>query len=392
MNIIFRIYILIIFFSLNFSLKSQQNNILYDEFDNNFNNWTIISNSSHLFEINNGVYSIEGKQEGRAITTTITVDTNVLNFKISAEFTKLSGIDNNGFGLIWGGQDENNEFEFIISGNGQFKIIEWNNAKQNDIVSWSNSSTINKWNLSTNVLSIKSENNLWKFFINGNYVARCKKQTFFGNKFGFIVNEKIKYQVNYLKISSTELVNEIKSLNNDSNKITYNKNSMINPKILDVSFTGIRGKNNIYYGENAILKLTIKNLNSFDLKDIGLKIEPISSVDGLLFDDFVIIDKIDGYDEKQISILIKANDEIETADRKLMLKLFSIDNELLALYKIGFNSVGFGIYKEKTGNTSITSKNNNLKKTQNKNSAGCIKGCSITSLVILVLALIIEIL
>ena len=383
----FILLVLLLFF--NIYLKSQQNNILNDEFDDNKNDWTIISNTSHLFDISNGVYSIEGKLEGRAITSTIFIDTNISNFKISAEFVKLKGIDNNGYGLVWGGRDENNEFEFIISGNGQFKIIEWNKGKQNEIVSWSNSANINKWNLSTNILSIESKNNLWKFFINGHYVARCLKKSFFGNKFGFIVNENIKYQVNYLKI---------KNLATNKFKNITNKNSIITPKIIDVSFISKRGTSKIHYGETAVLKLKIQNLNLFDLKDICLKIKPTSSVNGLLFDDIIIIDKITANSTKQVSILINADDEIETSDRQVMLELFDINNKLLLSQQVSFNSVGYDVYNEQTkkhlnqnqqyyDNYKESSNNNN----NNNNASGCLKGCSFTSLLILLLGLVITI-
>ena len=385
MNYIIRIILLVTLFFFSHHLKSQQNNILNDEFDNNIQNWTIASNSSHRFEIINSTYLIEGKLEGRAITTTISIDTNLSNFKIFSEFMKLKGIDNNGYGLIWGGYDENNEFEFIISGNGQFKIIEWNNGKQNVIVPWSNSASINKWNLATNILSIECKENLWKFYINDNYVARCKAQAFFGNKFGFIVNENISCQANYLKIKNLDLI---------EHKRVSNRNSIINPEIIDVSFVSKRGNDKIHYGESAVLKLKVQNLNSFDLKDINLKIEPISSVDGLLFDDIVIIDKINANDTKLISILITANDEVETNDRKLMLKMYNLDNKLMASQEVSFKSVGYDVYHEQT--KKYSNKNhpyyNKYKKTSNNNASGCLKGCSFTSLLILLLGMVIVIL
>lgn len=377
----FKIFLLVHFIFINFQIKSQQNIILNDEFENNKNNWSIVSNTTHEFNIKEGMYYIEGKHEQKAITTTIAIDTLYENFEISAEFSKLSGIDNNGYGLVWGSENENNEFEFIISGNGQFKIVEWKNAQQNDIISWSHSSYINKWNFATNKLSIKSENNIWKFFINNNYVARCIKRNFFGKKIGFIVNEKIKFKVNYFKLKKS-----------NNTKVETYKSSIINPKIIDISFKSSKNKSYINYGESAVLKLSIKNLNQFKLENLCLKIVPISNVDGLMFNDITIIDSISKNNTKQVSILVKADNNIKTIKRTLEINLMDIDNKLLVSHQINFNTVGNDFYKEQTKKTN----NENITKYKNKkstnNSDGCFTGCAVTSLLVLVLGLIIKIL
>ncbi|MBN2756818.1 MAG: hypothetical protein JXR51_06530 [Bacteroidales bacterium] len=369
-------------FSLIFCFESKAQNkvILNEEFSNNDNNWTINSDPTHIFDINNHKYIIEGKEEQRAFITTISIENYSPNFIITTEFTKISGFDNNGYGIVFGSKDENNQFEFIVSGNGQFKIIEWNNGKAVELVPWSFSSSIDKWDLSKNLLSIENSDSLWKFFINNNYVARVNEKSFLGNKIGFIVNEKIKCEINFLKITSLDFID---------NEVFIDANSIFKLPIFEVNFVGKHENKEILYGESAVLKLKIQNLNSFDLKDLVLNIIPVNSTDGLYFDDFVIIDRIEANQVKLISILIKTNDNVETANQKLNLNLYDVNNKLIGMQQIDFKIVGFYTYNEKTNK--FSNQNQKSYKPKNlirKSGQSCTRGCSYISLLVLLLGLL----
>jgi hypothetical protein len=45
------------------------------------------------------------------------------------------------------------KLEFVISGNGQFKVMKWEGGIKTDLVPWTYSTAINKWDFSSNVLN-----------------------------------------------------------------------------------------------------------------------------------------------------------------------------------------------------------------------------------------------
>ena len=99
--------------------------IVNENFNSNMMHWDIHKDENSEMAIQNGKYMLSCLKEGTAITSSIEVPhLQSKNYSITASFLKLKGIDDNGYGLVWGSMDANNEFEFVISGNGQFKIIQ----------------------------------------------------------------------------------------------------------------------------------------------------------------------------------------------------------------------------------------------------------------------------
>jgi hypothetical protein len=157
-------------------------------------NWSAEKNEDHTLTKNGTEYIVERKKEtSYSIPTVIAELDNESNWSIECDSEWHSGVDNIGYGIVFG-RKNSSFFTFQISGNGQYtfgKFIEWSYTK---ILDWEEHNSINKW--SNNHIEIRNIENKLTFIINGIPVNTVDAEPFFGNYFGFKVtnNQKISFK------------------------------------------------------------------------------------------------------------------------------------------------------------------------------------------------------
>ncbi|MGB0892634.1 MAG: hypothetical protein ACPGUU_09800, partial [Flavobacteriaceae bacterium] len=123
--------------------NSNGNSIMDDNFSSNKNNWAESSNNDAELEIRNNRYYFEHKRTSGGWSTTKVVEINEnKDFEIESQFLKISGIQNNGYGFVFGRKDSNNQFVFTITSNGQYSIDEYVDGKYTAIKKWTKSEHI----------------------------------------------------------------------------------------------------------------------------------------------------------------------------------------------------------------------------------------------------------
>ena len=176
--------------------------ILFEGFNNNNNNWSVSNSNDVSFQINNGDYILDHKRETGGYTSTIEkVINSSKDYSITGQFKKISGINNNGFGLTFGRKDSDNQNEFFITSGGSFMVKKTENGKSTNLKEWTVSNHIKTGDGSYNYLKIEKKGNSVKYFINSNLVHTSYAYKKFGNRVGFIVYNKQKISVGYLSMS-----------------------------------------------------------------------------------------------------------------------------------------------------------------------------------------------
>ncbi len=175
--------------------------ILEDNFSSNKNNWAESSTSDAVLEVKNNRYYFEHKRTsgGWSSTKVVDIDDNK-DFEIEAQFLKISGIKNNGFGFVFGRKDGNNQFVFTITADGSYSIDQYKDGKYIALKEWTKSAHIKTGDYAYNTLKIKKERGFIKFYVNDRYLTLYTHKPFAGNRFGFIVYNDQKIAVNDLKI------------------------------------------------------------------------------------------------------------------------------------------------------------------------------------------------
>jgi hypothetical protein len=163
--------------------------LVSENFSDNDFRWPVGSKKERELKIRNGKYYFRHMQsnEGWTISKSIKGFNARVNFKIDITAKHISGITNNGFGIVWGKQG-NNSHHFRISANGYFKLSKNVNGKFVDISGWKKSGKINKKN-GLNRLSVEKRGNTLYCYINGARVYKSAFEPFSGNRVGFRIDK-----------------------------------------------------------------------------------------------------------------------------------------------------------------------------------------------------------
>jgi len=203
--------------------------ILFDGFTDNKSDWSTSDTEKASLKIENGDYIFDHKRDinGWSSSKEIKIDTK-RDFYIIASFKKISGIQNNGFGLIFGRKDNNYEYNYVITGGGSYGIWDWNDGKSSYMNSenktWSSSSAIKTGDGAYNTLKIEKKGSTLKFYINNTLVDSPSFREFYGDRIGFVVYKRQKIAVNYLSImylDSKKTDTNIDTTKDDISNYTY---------------------------------------------------------------------------------------------------------------------------------------------------------------------------
>ncbi|MFY9243086.1 MAG: caspase family protein [Polaribacter sp.] len=206
--------------SNNNNLITTNKTILFEGFNNNDNNWAMKNSPEVSFEMRSGDYVLDHKRDKGGWNSTIEkkIDTQ-RDFSIIGQFKKISGINNNGFGLLFGRENNDNQHEFFITSGGSFKIKEVANGKANYLKNWTKSSYIQTGNNAINYLNVTKEGNTLKYYINSNLVHTSYSFKFYGDRTGFIVYDRQRISVGYLSIMYSDNNTNNININNNNNNL-----------------------------------------------------------------------------------------------------------------------------------------------------------------------------
>jgi hypothetical protein len=169
---------------------SRKEPILFEEhFTNNSRQWFESTSEERRHTVKDGTYVIESKVGGYGYATKPIAIPQGENFKIECTVRKIEGVDNFGYGLLWGLKDRDNFYNISIFGEGTFVVEKKEDGKVTRLIPLSVPNSINKFN-STNKLAINKESDQIIFYINDMFAGKTQFEPFFGNYIGFIVYNK----------------------------------------------------------------------------------------------------------------------------------------------------------------------------------------------------------
>jgi hypothetical protein len=230
--------------------------ILFEGFNNNDNNWSTRDDSNVRLAVQGGDYIMDHKRESGGWSATInrSIDKS-RNFRITGQIKKVSGTQNNGFGLVFGKENNSNQNMFLISGSGSYKIMKFEEGTEKLIKNWTSSSHIKTGNGKYNYLKVQKVGSTFKFYINSNLVHTAYSVKLYGNSTGFALYDRQSIRVGYLSMNYEDNKGNTNTTNTNTNTTTTSHASKET-----IIFDG--------YTDNRNSWSTLKNENvSLDIKD-----------------------------------------------------------------------------------------------------------------------------
>src|SRR5690606_37266133 len=115
MNLLYRLLPLVLLLTTSL-LKAQTVPGFNEPFNDNHADWSVSNEDDHSSRVENGKYVISHKKdEGSYLFYKEIFMEPYKDFYIEAKMTQVKGIDNNGYGLVFGMANSKNSYNFIIS-------------------------------------------------------------------------------------------------------------------------------------------------------------------------------------------------------------------------------------------------------------------------------------
>lgn len=212
----------------------------YDDFVDNHNNWMIADDAGIMSNITSGKYFYQNKEATGAKWTTKSIFLDPgKDFIIETMITQTAGVDNAGYGLVWGLGDGKDYYCFNVSSNGYFRVYEYTQGKYVEPQPWVKLPVVNGMNI-PNKLTVETKNKIQTFYINDNKVFTAPYTVLKGAKLAFIIQNNMTIAVDYLKIKQdiSTKINVVKNLSlgykkenlgNNINSAYTEKSPLISP-------------------------------------------------------------------------------------------------------------------------------------------------------------------
>jgi hypothetical protein len=191
--------------ALGFSQTLARYPLFEDNFSDNRHDWLLGDRARTLALIQNNVFYFEGKRPRYNYSRRKEVGYLRSNqdFEIEIKIRQISGTDQRGYGLEWGGNSmDNNFYEFWLRNDGSYSIDRFEGAYQQifDYVPYTPSDLVKIDDY--NILTIRKIANTAIYLINQTEVFRHLVSNLWGSEIGFITPPLSAIEVDYLRVST----------------------------------------------------------------------------------------------------------------------------------------------------------------------------------------------
>lgn len=192
-----------LFFAISAGTALAQPVAFRDDFQDNRNQWTIAARDEYVSYLQGGKYVISKKTEsgGWLFYKNLYLEYDH-DFKLEVEAEQASGVDNNGYGLLFATEDASNAHFFIVTSNGYYRIAGYKAGSYAALTEWVKTDKVNPLN-QTNHLAVQRRGSEFLFLINGHQVVSlpASQVEIRGGKTGFILFDEMRVDFDYIQIS-----------------------------------------------------------------------------------------------------------------------------------------------------------------------------------------------
>ena len=138
----------------NFYFRQPNAQVIFEEhFDNNNRGWLQFSNNDAQFAVKDSGYVMESKTAGFWVASKPLAINQEEDFRFECRVTKVLGVNNFGYGLLWGAKDKSYNY-FAISSDGLFTVTRVQDGVVTRLIPWATPNSINRF-IATNKLTSK---------------------------------------------------------------------------------------------------------------------------------------------------------------------------------------------------------------------------------------------
>lgn len=172
--------------------------IIYEEFNNNYQQWPTGEGPTFTGKIENGKYFMEHKEASIGFKVDYPLEIDVArDFEIRTRIHKTGGDLKEGYGLILGLKDWDNQHSLLVSGESKYWLGYSENGTWVPIENWVSYEHINNNTATYNELKIIKKGDNISVVLNSGEATSTKFRPFYGNNFGFVIYGKQEVAIDY---------------------------------------------------------------------------------------------------------------------------------------------------------------------------------------------------
>ena len=363
------IFLFVALLSIQLALVEAQttDTIFTDVFSDNRFTWLEDDKPDYFLKVANDVYYFECRNQNEARTTTRNVRLDwKKDFAIEVSIKKMDGINENGFGLMIGKPNEDQDYNFLISGNGQYNVIKFTNNGIEELIPWTTANAIMQTGGNTNKLKVEKTGNTLKFYVNDTYLTRVAfDSTLFADftKIGFVIHQNIKIMIDDLCV-----VQKMPQYSKTNTKLRIENMRFEAP-------TGMPLKS-LQRGE---IIFDLVNDGITDANDIEIRLTSNTPTQGLMLETIKNIQSLKAGVSATVKIPVFADETIDTGEKKFNVEIMEINN-----YDAAHGIISFSTQGDFT--ESQTTRSNPIMERSVETVSDPSLGCCIASLIIVIIA------
>ena len=190
--------------SITVHSTTKENILMNETFIINSGQWPQDSDKYVTTIVKDGKYTIDNKIDVIFYNKPVSINEDQ-DFSISISAVHKNGGVGYVYGMCFGYDDADNNYQFGITASGKFVVSRSDEGVFRDLISFVPSAAIKKEENAVNILTIRQEENNWRFYINDQWVASSPKLDFFNKRAGFYVEGKQKIDFDDLIIKQLEV-------------------------------------------------------------------------------------------------------------------------------------------------------------------------------------------
>jgi len=211
---------------ISIGIKAQMIPVYSEHFKSYDNVWKQYNNETGMLSVTESKYIISCKMSSDQ--SIYTVENKKIDmeqdFSIESAIIHTAGNESQFYGISYGYKDDENNFAFCITADGNYKLTKNVNGESTKLLCGSASTFIKDSGNEFNTLKIEKIGDDCLFYLNDSLLNRCKFEAFFGQNIGFVVSGNQTIEVDYLNFS-VAITNPVKGIEIPSYmSLTLNEN------------------------------------------------------------------------------------------------------------------------------------------------------------------------
>lgn len=179
--------------------------IFVDAFDDEGAEWRVTSVDSQITIAKGGKLYMRPEEGKRATFLTREVILNTdRDFEVESILRSISGSQNRGYGIVWGGKGEDLGFIFVVNGFGSYAVFKRAGNETEKILDWTSSGQVLSLRMAPNKLMVRKSGDEVDFFLNDHWLARTPFEALPGNRVGFVLQGDLKLGIDHIVVREGE--------------------------------------------------------------------------------------------------------------------------------------------------------------------------------------------